>query len=69
MLRSKPIVPGGRSRIAIVNKYNVWKVLSFIVTDNAWITQEGLTYLSNYPEQFSNFVFRPVAHNLVMYKL
>ena len=38
MLMSKPIVPGGRPHIAIGYKYNVWKVISFIVIDNAGST-------------------------------
>ena len=35
MLRIKPMVPGGRTLIAIGYKYNTWKVLSFIIIDNA----------------------------------
>ena len=34
VLRSKPMVPGGRPLIAIGYKYNAQNVLSFIVTDN-----------------------------------
>ena len=34
VLRSKPMLPGGRPLIAICYKYNAQKVLSFIVTDN-----------------------------------
>ena len=47
VLRSKPMVTGGRTLIAIVYKYNARKVLSFIVIDNVGITKECLPYLSN----------------------
>ena len=40
------MVPGGRPLIAIGYKYNARKVLSFIVTENKWITQAGPPYLS-----------------------
>ena len=39
VLRSKPMVPGGRPLIAIGYKYNARKVLSFIVTDNTGSTK------------------------------
>ena len=61
------MVPRGRPLIAIGYKYNARKVLYFIVTDNAGRTQAGPTYLSNYPDQFTNFAIRPVANTLVMY--
>ena len=32
VLRSKPMVPKGRPLISIFYKYNMWEVLSFIVT-------------------------------------
>ena len=38
VLRSKPMVPGGRPLISIGYKYNAQKVLSFIVTDNVGST-------------------------------
>ena len=69
MLRIKPIVPRGRLIIVIGYKYNVCKVLSFIVTDNTGITQAGLTYLSKYPDQFYNVSILPVVSTLVMYNL
>ena len=62
------MVPGGRPLIAIGYKYSAQKVLSFIFTDNSWITQSGLPCLSNYPDQFSNFSIFPVACPLVMSK-
>ena len=62
------MVPGGRPFIAIGYKYNLQKVLSFIVTDNAGSTKTGIPYLSKYPDQFTNVSIRPVAHPLVMSK-
>ena len=62
------MVPGGRPLIAIGYKYNAQKVISFIVTDNAGITETGITYLSKYPDEFTNVAIRPIAHPLVMSK-
>ena len=63
------MVPGGRKIIDIGDKYNVGEVIYFIVTVNLVITKSGLTYLSNYPDHFSNVDIHPVARTLVMYKL
>ena len=60
------MVPGDRPLIAIGYKYNAWKVISFIVTDNAGSTQAGINYLYKYPEQFTNVAIRPVACALVI---
>ena len=68
VLRSKPMVPGGRPLIAIGYKYNARKVLSFIVTDNAGSKNTGIPYLSKYPDQFTNVSIHPVARPLVMSK-
>ena len=68
VLRSKPMVPGGRPLIAVGYKYNARKVLSFIVTDNAGRTKNGIPYLSKYPDQFTNVSIRPVARPVVMSK-
>ena len=62
------MVPRDRPLIAIGYKYIAWKVLSFIVTDNAGSTKTGIPYLSKYPEQFTNVTIRPVARPLVMSK-
>ena len=62
VLRSKPMVPGGRPLIAIGYKYNARNVLSFIVTNKVGSTKTGITYLSKYPDQFTNVSIRPVAH-------
>ena len=66
MLSSKPMVPGDRLLVAIGYKYNARKVLYFIVTDNARITNTGIPYLSNYPDQFTNVSIRPVDRTLVI---
>ena len=68
MLSSNPMVPGGRPLIDIGYKYNMRKILYFIVKDNAWSTQAGLPYLTKYPDQFNNVSLRPVALPLVMSK-
>ena len=60
VLRSKPMVPGDSPLIYIGYKYNVQKVLSFIITYNAGITKTGIPYLSKYPDQFTNVAIRPV---------
>ena len=66
VLRSKPFVPGVRPLIAVFYKYNVRKVIYFIVTEKAWRIQAGLPCLSKYPNQFYNVAIRPVARPLVM---
>ena len=68
VLRSKPMVPGGRMLIAVEYKYNVGKVIYIIVTDNTGSTQKGLSYLSKYPGQFTNVSILPVASTLVTSK-
>ena len=62
------MIPGDRLLIFIRYKYNMRKVLSFIVTDNAGITNTGIAYLSKYPEQFTNVSIHPVARPVVMSK-
>ena len=65
---SKPMVPGDRPLIAIVYKYNAWKVISYIITDNSGIIKTGIPYLYNYPDQFTHVVILPVTLPLVMSK-
>ena len=60
------MVPGYIPMIAVGYKYNAQKSLSFIVTDNAGITQTGITYLYKYPDQFTNVSICLVDHPLVM---
>ena len=62
------MVPRVRPLIDIGYKYNERKVLSFIVTENAGITNTGIPYLSKYPDKFTNVAIRPVACPLVMLK-
>ena len=63
------MVPSDRPLIDIGYKYKKWKVLSFIVTDNAGSTQSGIPYLSKYHDQFTNVAIHPVSHPLIMSKL
>ena len=60
------MAPGDRPLIAIGYKYNARKVLSFIVTENSGSTNTVISYLSKYPDQFTNVAIRPVARPLVM---
>ena len=66
MLRSKPMVPGDRTLIDIGYKYNVRKVISFIVTDNTGSTKTGIPYLYKYPDQFTNGAISPVDCPLII---
>ena len=68
MLSSKPVVPRDRPLIYISYKYNVRKVLYFIVTENSGKKNTGIPYLSKYPDQFTNDSICPVTHTLVMSK-
>ena len=68
VLRIKHMVPGDSLLIYIGYKYNVKKVLSFIITDNSGSTNTGIPYLSKYPDQFTNVAIRPAALPLVMSK-
>ena len=68
MLKSKPMLPVQRQLTYIGQKYNAHKFLSFIVTDNAGITQADIPYLSQHLDQFPNVANHPVNHPLVMHK-
>ena len=50
MLSNKPMVHGGRLIIDICYKYNIQKVISFIVTEASGIRKAGLYYLYNFPD-------------------
>ena len=69
MFRNNPMVTGGRLLVSIGYKYNLLKVIYFIVTEDTWITKAGIPYLYKYPDHFSNIAIHPVAHPLGMYKL
>ena len=58
------MVPRYRPLIDIGYKYNTWKVLYFIVTENAGSKKSGIPYLSNYPDQFYNVAILPVSRPL-----
>ena len=57
VLRSNSVVPEGGPLIAIGYKYNMRKVIYFIVIEVAGNTKSGLPYLSKYPYQFYIFSF------------
>ena len=63
------MVSGGRPLIAIGYKYNMQKVLSFIVTEKSGSTQSGIPYLSKYFDQFTNVAIFTAACLLVMSRL
>ena len=61
-------VPGESPLIAILYKYNPWKILSFVDTAGEGSTTLGIPYLSKCPDQFYNLSIRPVAHPHIMSK-
>ena len=61
------MVPRVRPLIDIGYKYNMWKVIYFIIKDNTCITKAGIHHLYKYPDQFYNVAIRPAACPLVMY--
>ena len=69
VMGSTPRVPGGRPLLAIGYKYNSRKVLGFIATEWAGSNEPGNSYLSCFPDIYSNFYVRPVVHphSLVRY--
>ena len=50
------------------HKYNSRKVLSFVATEGAGRNTLGVTYLSKYPDQFSNVSIRLVDCPPLMFK-
>ena len=62
------MITGGKLLVYIGYKYTARKVLSFIVTYGADITQSGLPFLSKYPDQFTNVAICPITCPLVMKK-
>ena len=68
VLRSNNMVPGGIRLITIGYKYDVRKVLYFIIKEDTGMKKSGIPYLSKYPITFSNVSICPFAHLLVMYK-
>ena len=68
MLKINYVVPRDRPLICMGYKYNVCKLLSFISSEDTYITKADIPYLYKYPDPFSNVVICPVALPLVMYK-
>ena len=68
MLKINYAVPRDRPLICMGYKYNVCKFLSFISSEDTYITKADIPYLYNYPDPFSSVVICPVALPLVMYK-
>ena len=69
MLNRKSTVNGHSRIIAIGYKYYTRKVLYFIATEETCITKDGITYFSEYPDQFSDVSICPVDVSLFMSKL
>ena len=59
VLKRKFVIPGDKPLVGIGYKYNAQNVLSFIGRNDAGITNNGIKYLSKYPEPFSNLSFFP----------
>ena len=55
--------------IDIDYNYNYRKVIYFIATEDAGITNDVITYISNYPDPLSNVAIIPVALTLLMSKI
>ena len=69
LLRSNPLVPRSKPLIVIGYNYNVHKVLSFVVTEDAGRTKARITHLSKCPDPFYNVSICPIYHPLVTFKL
>ena len=63
------MVPRERPLIAMIYKYNAWKVLYLIDTYDTGNTKEGINYLSRYPELFANVAIFYVASPSLISKL
>ena len=61
VMKSIPIVPGGRPLLAIGYKYNSRKFLGFIATKGAGSTEPGDLYLSRFPDIYSDLSVHPVV--------
>ena len=66
VMKSTPIFAGERSLLTIGYKYNSKKVLGCIATEGDVITEPGYSYLSSFPDIFSNVYFHSVvSHHLL----
>ena len=68
MLKRKSTVLGGRPLVSVGYKYNMWKVISFIATEDAGSAKAGIPYLSEYSGLFANVFICPIARPLAMFK-
>ena len=60
-MKINPRVPGCRPLLDIGSKYNYRKVIGYIATEGAVITEPGDPYLSHLPSIYSNVSVRPVV--------
>ena len=60
-MKSTPIFHGGRPLLAILHKYNYWKVLLSISTKGGGSTEPGDPYLSRFPEIYYNVSVCPIC--------
>ena len=61
VMKSTPIVPGGRPLMTIGYKYNSRNFLGFIATDEARSTEPGDPYLYLFPNIYYNVSVHPVV--------
>ena len=61
VLMSTPIFSGERPLLAIGYKYSYRNVIGFIATEGAGSNEPGDTYLSCFPDIYSNVFVRPVV--------
>ena len=54
VMKSTPRFPGEITLLAIGYKYNSRKVIGFIATEGAGSTVQGDSYLSRFPDIYSN---------------
>ena len=59
------MMPRDRPIITIGYKYNTWKVISFVATEDTGRKKASIHYLSDYPDPFENVdiisVTRPIS--------
>ena len=70
-MKRTPRVPGNIPLMDILYKYISHKVLVFMATEGDRSTESGVTYLSHYPENYSNFSIHPVlfTHVIIRYPI
>ena len=69
MLKGKSTLPGYRPLINIGCKYDYWKVIYFVSTEDIGRKKAYITYLYNFPYQFDNISISPVARPLLISEL